>query len=896
MQPEYGEPQCGGATKLPKKSPESGRGSNLGRLRLTNRRVGQFLKYPQCRHGIEFRLIRAQPLLSPKTPPPPQHSMMHTTQLTTLGLCLLTTMTSFAQSLPYPERGFVSTKPAETWEAGLITGNGTLGLNALSRPNDERIIFNHEELFMPMGEPVVPPDQSKDLPKIRQLIADGHYKEAAALQFKNSGQQGFMYPDFYVPAFDLTIKRDPRGEVRDYSRSVNFMTAEATIRWTDDAGTFTRSLFASRELGVAVIRIKGQQPGSVGCTLKLEPREPSNEYNNDTDIDRTSDQMFREHFGDLVSTSGKDWLSYSARCLKSYARSIKSINGHARVVTTGGTSTPNADGSLTIQGANEVLILADIRLPHEKGVTKFDELAAELAAAPTDYDRLLAGHAKIHGDLFGRVKLDLGGGADQHKTTEELLEISTWEHIKKALLEKEFDAGRYNIICATGKLPPNLQGVWGGTYVPGWASDYTHNGNVPSAIAADLSGNMPELMLPYTQYIESLIPDLELNAKHLFGTRGIILPSRTSTHGYNNAFAENFPGGMWISGAGWAARFFYDYYLFTGDKDFLAKHALPFMEKCALFYQDFLYEGPDGKWIFSPTQSPENWPGNSNSQASFNATMDVAVAKELLRNTVAASRTLGVNTDKIPLWEGMLAKMPEYAVNEHGIIKEWLTPKLTNNDAHRHSSQLYPLYYGMPDEIGNNPVLREGFRKSAEFKLSEHWKDKTDRGFMSFGLVQLGQITASLGDGELAHHCLRHLVNRFWLNNMASMHNHRHLFNMDISGGQPAMILQMLLASDTGRIGLLPALPKEWTTGTLEGALCRGAVAINRLHWNADTLEVVLTSKTAQEIVLSTPKAIQSIQVTQGEASLATTDKDNQRKVSLPAGQAVSLKISTQLH
>ena len=88
---------------------------------------------------------------------------------------------------------------------------------------------------------------------------------------------------------------------------------------------------------------------------------------------------------------------------------------------------------------------------------------------------------------------------------------------------------------------------------------------------------------------------------------------------------------MWVGGAGWAAHFFYDYYLYTGDREFLAEHALPFMEKAALFFEDYLYEGPDGKFVFSPTQSPENTPGNSNSQASFNATMDVAVAKELLR-------------------------------------------------------------------------------------------------------------------------------------------------------------------------------------------------------------------------------------------------------------------------
>ena len=147
------------------------------------------------------------------------------------------------------------------------------------------------------------------------------------------------------------------------------------------------------------------------------------------------------------------------------------------------------------------------------------------------------------------------------------------------------------------------------------------------------------------------------------------------------------------------------------------------MEQAAIFFEDYLYEGPDGKFIFSPTQSPENWPAGSKSQATFNATMDVASSKELLTNLISASRKLGKNAKKIPVWEKMLTKMPEYIVAENGIIKEWLTPKLGNNDAHRHSSQLYPLYDGLPDEIANSPKLRSAFIKSVEDKLERYWKD-----------------------------------------------------------------------------------------------------------------------------------------------------------------------------
>jgi len=817
-----------------------------------------------------------------------QHARFCTMLLTTV-LSLHMASSAVSKSLPVPERGFVSSRPARIWDEGLISGNGTIGINALSRPLKERVIFTHERLFLPMGAPVMPLDQSARLFEIRRLIDKGLYKQACALQFNLSGQNGFMYPDYYVPAFDLTIRTESEGDVRDYARSVDFQTGEMTVHWADDRGAFERRMFVSRAAGVAVLLLTAP-PSALDCRLALEPREPSDEFNADSDINKRSDQVFREYISDIKSTSGDSWLTYSNRFTKAYPGSIHMLESYSRVVTTGGTTESREDGTLVVKGADRILVLVDIRLVHDPKKSVLEEMKHSLGEVPAEYGRLLDNHTTIHGELFNRMRLDIGGGADHQRTTEELLEMSSYENPNRALVEKEFDAGRYNIICSTGELPPTLQGLWGGTYVPGWASDFTHNGNVPSAIAANLMGNMPELMLAYTSYIESIVPWLEINARHLFGARGVVLPSRSTTHGFNNALNANFAGGMWVGGAGWAAHFFYDYYLYTGDREFLANHALPFMEKAVLFFEDYLYEGPDGKFIFSPTQSPENTPGNSDSQASYNATMDVAVAKELLRNTIAASRELGRNKDRISTWQGMLARMPDYMIDDHGIIKEWLTPRLENRDSHRHSSQLYPLFDGMPEEIAQSPELQAAFRKSIEYKLDKHWKDN-QRGFMSFGLVQLGQAATSLGEGELAYHCLKHLANRFWLNNLASMHNHRSLFNMDISGGMPAVIIKMLVASDLGKIQLLPALPSAWPSGRIEGVLCRRAIEIHCLQWGENRIEVTLSSSKSQAVVLEVPTEISRLTITKGAAKAGPSDRANQRTLKLPSGQSVAMLI-----
>jgi len=782
------------------------------------------------------------------------------------------------RALPVPEHGFISSEPGATWEQGLLSGNGIVGASVLGRPLDEIIVFSHKHMFVPERDPLLPPAVATRLFEVRRLIDRGLYTQAGQLAVDASAQKEFLYPDPLMPAFDLRLEMAADGEVRDYARSTDFATGETTVHWADRRGAFERRLFVSRADGVAVLRITGPAPGSVDCRLELSPREPNN-------------RRFKEDVTNLTTTVDASTLTFRHGFAHAYAGSIQGLEGVARVVARNGRTGTDGAG-LTVAGADEILVFVDLKVLDEREKSRVEETKRTLAGLPEDYAGLLARHAKIHGAIFGRMRLDLGGGADRDLTSEELLAKTTDAEPSRALLEKVFDAGRYNILSSTGDLPPTLQGVWAGTYNPPWASDFTHNGNVPSAIASMLMGNMPELLLAYTSYMEWLVPYLEVNARMIFGARGIELPSRSTTCGYNNAFEADFPGQFWVAGAAWAAHFFYDYWLFTGDRGFLAEHALPFMEKAALFFEDYLYEGPDGKYVFSPTQSPENNPINTRSQVTFNATMDVAAAKELLHNTIAASRELGVNRDKIPVWEKMLSKMPDYQINADGAVKEWLTPRLEDNYDHRHNSQLYALFDGMPDEIAGNTKLRAAFKRLIELKLERHWANwQKQGGFMSFGLVQLGQASASLGEADLAYRCLVPLLNRYWLHNLASMHNAKKLFNMDISGGLPAVLIKMLVASAPGFVELLPACPSTWPTGVIEGVLCRGRVEVGRLAWNGKAIQVLLRSGKVQTLTLRAPGEIKDAAVKKGGAAIRAGGDARSRRLSLPAGQDVLVEL-----
>ena len=115
---------------------------------------------------------------------------------------------------------------------------------------------------------------------------------------------------------------------------------------------------------------------------------------------------------------------------------------------------------------------------------------------------------------------------------------------------------------------------------------------------------------------------------------------------------------------------------------------------------------------------------------------------------------------------------------------------------------------------------------------------------------------------------------------------------MDISGGMPAVIIKMLVASDLGRIQLLPALPAAWTSGQIEGVLCRGAIEIRSLQWDGKQVQITLISAKPQTIVLELPRDVAQLVITAGAAKVSLADRANQRKLELPSGQPVTLEIT----
>ncbi len=755
-----------------------------------------------------------------------------------------------------------------------------MGALVMGHPHSDTITLGHALLYMPLNEPLVPVSQGEHLDHIRQLMLEGAFGEASQFVVDLSHEEGWggkRWTDPIIPAFDLVINM--KGDsIREYVRTVNFLTGEAEVKWCTNKDVFARTTFVSRGDNVVVTRIRANDL-PVSGSFRLSKRHGDSWWGN---IDR------RDHTGiDEVKTTVEDgFIIYRSSFQNRWNGLIEGYEGVVYVVNQGGERILG-ETEIRVENADEILVLMRVEPTYDYSSSGTDEMMASIGSLRPHYQTLLNKHTPLHGGLFKRSRLDIGGRKERKSLPVEELQANSSEIIDPSLIEIQYDAARYHIISSTGMNPPNLQGIWSGTLTPPWSGDFTMNGNVPVAVSSMLCSNMPELLLPLFDLLERHMDDFRLNAEKLFNSGGIHVPSRMSSHGLNNHFDAIWPMTFWTGGAGWYSMFYYDYYLHTNDMEFLVSRALPFMEEAMAFYEDFLITGDDGKYLFIPSYSPENNPGNIPYQACVNATMDIMIARQLIRNIIEASQLTGSNTGKIKKWKAMLEKMPLYELNEQGELREWVWPDTEENHSHRHVSQLYALFDIMDPKFREDPHLVEGARKVIHQKMRH--RREADGGIMSFGMAQLAFAAAMIGEAAYCYDMLGWLSRNFWFNNMVTTHDPHHIFNLDLSGGFPSVIIKMLAYAEPGLISLFPALPPAFAAGNIEGVLLRGNIRLDKLEWDENCVSVLLQSGTSQKILLSMPSDITSFEYT--GAMLSDHPDKASKWLELEAGAPVKLNF-----
>lgn len=720
------------------------------------------------------------------------------------------------QLLIQNKEGYTLPYPAWCWEEGMLLGNGSQGADAWGDAEHEKITLTEETLFAPVDEGLTPIEMAERLPEIRKLLKDGKSKEASELVVsmfrEKEGLEEKIWTNPFIPAGDLHILTENTEIYENYERKLVFETGEGQVTFQTDKNSFLRKYFLSRADECLVVEICSEEPADYQIYLSRTPYVKNGMHVNKKMFPASGGtQFFKPHIQEQDTG-----LWYQC----GYEGKEKGYGIILEIAQTDG-NTEISGKKIHIKDAKKVLFLVRTFAAENAGnenlwknhQAELQEMTDGNCSVEENYQKLFARHKVIHQERFNRMDLTL---ENKH-------------------LETMFHAGRYEIFSSCGKLPPNLQGVWNGTYDTPWSSDYTQNGNLQTAIMGLLPCGDFEGMESYFGYQEGLLEDYRENSRVLYGCRGIHVPSRTSDCGVDFHFDITWPMVFWTAGAAWVSHFYYDYWLYTGDDEFFKNRALPFMKEAALFYEDYLYEDERGYWEFNPSYSPENTPGNKDNAACINATMDISVAMELFRNLITGCRTLGIEEENVQKWKTFLDKMPPYLMNEEGALKEWATEDLEDRYDHRHSSHLYMLYYDVPDE---KPEVLEAAKKAYEIKMK---RKKEEQGTMAFGLVQAGMAAAHLGDREMAGVMLKSMSENNYYRTYASSHDYGpSIFNADISGGVPALMLECLvqcsvLTDEEDRIceyeiRLLPAVPDLMKTGEIENVHLRGGFLID-LKW-----------------------------------------------------------------
>ena len=757
------------------------------------------------------------------------------------------------------DKVLINQYPASSWQSGSPIGNGRLGALVMGSIYNERTILNHEALFNDENNQDIP-DISYALQEVRRLMDQKRYLEAEKYYTEKLIKKGYKdaRKGAFFPAFDLHIIYPVKGAFTDYSRQLDLRTGVSKIVYKEEGELVIREMFSSFTDRFLFLNIRKDKPFSFNYALENRDLIDSVIHNGDYHnfIEKFESQVFGNYiYSTMITTSG---LKYSGivRLLETDGTiPEKTIKKHLEIDMQGVEDLPN---SISIDNSTYVTLAINI----EKGLVPFEKMKEDIDSVKDNFATLKERHAKAFKEIFERVKLNIAEG--ENETNEELLLKSYNGNVDLRLIEKTADFGRYLLLSSSYgcSLPANLQGVWNGDYSPVWSSTYFNNENLQMCYWQAFKGDLLETLKPVFDLYDSLKDDYRLNAKNLYGCRGILLP----------LFMDNQSGKKdnlqphvlyWTGSSAWISQYYYDYYLFSSDEKFLLERAYPFMKESALFYEDFYVTDENGYLKSYPSDSPENRPngyfkGAKEISCSINATMDFALLKELLTNLISVVETHKIEEPKLVVWKEMLGKIPPYQVNNDGAIKEWMHEDFLDNYMHRHLSHIYPLFPGREINSDNNPKLFAAIKTAVYKRLNIGLTEQTGWSF-----AHMANIYARLGEGDSLLNVLG-LITRFCMNdNLFTFHNDnrnmgatltylyakRRPFQIDANMGFTSAIYEMLLYTDGNKINVFPALPSRLKQGFIKGLRAMGGTKID-IAWDESSCDITIYRGHYQEIEL----------------------------------------------
>ncbi|MDE6557376.1 MAG: glycoside hydrolase family 95 protein, partial [Duncaniella sp.] len=449
-------------------------------------------------------------------------------------------------------------KPAQVWTEALPLGNGRLGAMVYGNPANEQIQLNEETIWAGQPNNNANPEALEWIPKIRQLVFEGKYREAqdmATAHVKSKTNQGMPYQPFG----DLRISFPGHTRYENYYRELSLDSARTVVKYTVDGVNYTRETFASFPDQVVITRITADRPGSVTFNAALTSPHPD---------------VMIETEGDEITLSG---VSSNHEGLKGKVE----FQGRVKAVPKGGKVSAR-DGVISVENADEAVIYTSIatNFNNYKDITG-DEVARSKEylekALKKPYADAKKEHVDFYQDQIGTSTLDLGPDLYADVPTDVRIERFAETHDNQ-LVANYYKFGRYLLVSSSqpGGQPANLQGIWNDKMFPSWDSKYTCNINLEMNYWPSEVTNLTHLNDPLFRLIKEVSQTGAESAKIMYGAPGWVLHHNTDIWRVTGAI-DNAPSGMWLGGGAWLSRHLWEHYLHTGDIEFL-REAYPIMK------------------------------------------------------------------------------------------------------------------------------------------------------------------------------------------------------------------------------------------------------------------------------------------------------------------------------
>lgn len=731
-------------------------------------------------------------------------------------------------------------KPAARWVEALPVGNGQVAAMVFGRVKQERLQLNEGTLWA--GSPYDPnnPEAFAALPEVRRLIAEERFKEAMDL----ASQKMMAKPLSQLPygsAGDVFLDFINQQYTDGYRRTLDLASAVAQTRFKVKRGTVAREVFASEPDQVIVVRLTAKGAAKLDFDIAYRhPRQavydwrpkdgiatPVNTDPVNWDLTEDLDRAGRPS-GLKVEADGPAALLITGRNIAS-AGIPAGLNYAVRIAARGDGRLAMQDDVLSVRGARAVtLVIAAATSFVSSARVDADPVEPvrrrSNAALAKSYATLRSTHIAAHRRLFDRFSIRLGK-PDTSKPIDQRI-VGDGEGL--AALYVQY--ARYLMLSSSrGKgQAANLQGIWNDGINPPWGSKYTININTEMNYWPVDALNLKECFEPLVRLVEELSITGAHTAKVMYGARGWMAHHNTDIWRATAPIDGPF-WGLWPMGGAWLCNSLWDHYDYARDRTLLQR-IYPLLKGASLFFLDTLVEDPKGRGLVtSPSLSPEN-AHHPDVSICAGPAMDRQILRDLFDHTLEAHKLLNDHDDEfIQAVTDKRARLPKDRIGAQGQLQEWLEDWDAGapEQQHRHVSHLYGVYPSEQINVRDTPDL------IAAAKVSLN-----TRGDLSTGWATAWRLAlwARMGEGERAFGILKGLLGP--QRTYPNLFDAHPPFQIDGNFGGTAGILEMIVQSWGGEIRILPALPKAWPEGRIDGLGVRGGAVLS-IAWKNGELQAL---------------------------------------------------------